>query len=798
MGMSTAATEPLFATTAALATAGRTAINDFLWFVDHDGYRVVFCRHEPIYRVGLEDVRHLRQVAVALRQSELATQQELAQAFGYSVATLRRWEGRFQQDGLDGLDNRHSSGRPRRISASQEVCLRRWVAADLTIADMGRRLGVSTTTVDRALHRLGLHRPPSPAPALPGLEPEEAPARADRARDAAAADTGPGTAAPTLPPSADAAPTTPASAPVPTTTAHTPEPAVPLPVGCTIDQDPRDRSGDRFLARQGLLADAVPLFADADALPRAGVWLALPLLVRHQTPTIFEKLYGSLAPAFYGLRTVVVTLFLCALLRIKRPENLKEYAPADLGQLLGLDRMPEVKTLRRKLSRLAAHGHGVALMQALAEQRLAEQGSALAFLYVDGHVREYHGKVPLTKAKKPQRQVATPAATDVWVNDGHGVPLLVVTLPMNEQLTQVLEPIVAEIQTLMEPGRRFTVLFDRGGFSAKLFRRLLALGVDLITYRRGKRRKVPRHCFQEQHLDVDGRRQTYQVYDQARVRVGRLRAAQRHPRPDAGPEYLWLRQITVLRADGRQTVLLTNRTDLAAAAVAYHLFQRWRQENYFKYMEAEYALDALVEYAAEELPAGADRPNPRRARLTRQLQQARAEVTRLQAALGAQVEANAEQQRATVRGFKIAHAELRSQLHAAEQRVERLCRRRQQEPKRIPANDRQQLPKEKKLVVDAVKMVAYQVETELLGLLQGDYARTADEGRTFLQAVFQSSAAVQVLPGVLQVTIAAQSSPHRTEALAQLCAKLNAQTTCYPGSDLRLQFAVQSHEPLIS
>ena len=150
-----------------------------------------------------------------------------------------------------------------------------------------------------------------------------------------------------------------------------------------------------------------------------------------------------------------------------------------------------------------------------------------------------------------------------------------------------------------------------------------------------------------------------------------------------------------------------------------------------------------------------------------------------------------------MRGFKIAHAELRRQLQTAEQRVERLRRRRRQEPKRIPASALKQLPKEKKLVVDALKMVAFQVETELLGLLQGEYARAEDEGHTFLQAVFQSSATVKVMPGVLHVTIAAQSSPHRTQALGQLCDKLNAQTTCYPGSDLRLQFAVQPHEPLI-
>jgi len=48
----------------------------------------------------------------------------------------------------------------------------------------------------------------------------------------------------------------------------------------TIDHDPRHRSGDRALARLGLLEDALPLFADAECAPRAGALLAVPLLVR--------------------------------------------------------------------------------------------------------------------------------------------------------------------------------------------------------------------------------------------------------------------------------------------------------------------------------------------------------------------------------------------------------------------------------------------------------------------------------------------------------------------------------------
>jgi hypothetical protein len=37
----------------------------------------------------------------------------------------------------------------------------------------------------------------------------------------------------------------------------------------TLDHDPQDRSGDRALARVGLLDDAVPRFAQAEVVTRA-------------------------------------------------------------------------------------------------------------------------------------------------------------------------------------------------------------------------------------------------------------------------------------------------------------------------------------------------------------------------------------------------------------------------------------------------------------------------------------------------------------------------------------------------
>lgn len=89
---------------------------------------------------------------------------------------------------------------------------------------------------------------------------------------------------------------------------------------------------------------------------------------------------------------------LLALLRIPRPETLKQYAPDGLGHIVGLDRMPEVKTLRRKLARLANMKRSRELGRELAQRRVRERGRLVGFLYVDGHVRAYHGKHSIPKA----------------------------------------------------------------------------------------------------------------------------------------------------------------------------------------------------------------------------------------------------------------------------------------------------------------------------------------------------------------------------------------------------------------
>jgi hypothetical protein len=259
---------------------------------------------------------------------------------------------------------------------------------------------------------------------------------------------------------------------------------------------------------------------------------------------------------------------------------------------------------------------------------------------------------------------------------------------------------------------------------------------------------------------------------------------------------LRLRQVTRRMDNGHQTPILTSRRDLPAAQVAYRMFDRWRQENFFKYLREEYALDALAEYATTPDDATREVPNPAWAAADTKLRQAYAQWDRLQAEYGLEAWINLEQQRRTMRGFKTAHGKLGQKLWDAWEQVQRLEKRRTAIPKRVPVQSVTDKPvvklaPERKHLTNVIKMLAYQSESDLLRLAAPHYRRAGDEGRTLIQSALASAADIQVTKKELRLTLAAQSSPHRTRAVAALCKELNTIRTLFPGSRLRLRYAIR-------
>ena len=714
-------------------------INERCLLRSQDGHCVVLVSGINLAQYASSDRMAEVHAMVSLVEQGWANLIEVARAFACCARTVRRHQQRFEEGGLAALG--HTNGYPpgrARLAAARERLVQRLKAQGVGQREIARRIGVSEKAIRKLLQRLGWKATPPPQSQLL-LE-----------------------AVPTADPNLSA--------------------FCAAAENCVLSQDtdPRDRCADRLLARLGLLEDAPPLFGSAKAVPRAGVLLALPVLVASGVFTCAQEIYGSLGPAFYGLRTSLLTLLLMALWRIKRPEGLKEYSPQDLGQVLGLDRAPEVKTLRRKLARLATAGRAAQFGQALAQHRVTLRGAALGFLYTDGHVRVYHGQHALPKAHVARMRISLPATSDYWVNDSAGDPLFVVTAEANAGLVKMLPGILGQVRALVGK-RRVTVVFDRGGYSPKLFQQILAAGFDLLTYRKGRYPHIPRQRFQERRTRRDGRTTAYVLADQeVRLLKGKLR----------------LRQVTRRMDNGHQTPILTSRWDLPAAQVAYRMFDRWRQENFFKYLREEYALDALVEYATVPDDPTREVPNPAWAALDAQLRQAQAQLDRLQAEYGLEALTNLEHQRRTMRGFKTAQGKLGQKIWSAWQRVLQLENRRVAVPRRVPVQTVRQEPvvklaPERKHLTNLLKMVAYQAESDLLRLVAPHYRRADQEGRTLIQSAVATAADLEATKTGLRVTLAAQSSPHRTRAIAALCEELNQTKTIFPGSRLRLHYTIR-------
>ena len=238
-------------------------------------------------------------------------------------------------------------------------------------------------------------------------------------------------------------------------------------------------------------------------------------------------------------------------------------------------------------------------------------------------------------------------------------------------------------------------------------------------------------------------------------------------------------------ATGHQTQVLTTREDPDPAPVAYAMFHRWSQENFFRYMRAHYALDALDSYATVDDDPARMAPNPARRHADRQLRDARHRLSECEAAEG----------RASVRGRRPS-PELLDAFAAARADIDRLAAAAKAIPAKLPLGqvrpEAVRLAPERKRIHDAIRMATYNAESALARLLAPHYARAEDEARSLLREAFRTPADLEVFRDHLHVRLCPLSAPRRTRAIAGLWDTLTATKTTYPGSSLTLVYSTKT------
>jgi hypothetical protein len=707
-------------------------VSDTLAVQDDGTYVVFFNAAGPIYSCRRDDQLAIRLGAVTVIEQDLASVAATAAAITLHKATLFRELKRFREDGAMGLlPKRRGPRGPHKL----------------------------TPSVLRQAQR-ALNRGDSIRSAAEGLPVGEGALRAAMKRGLLTAPSGKKSSVPTA-----------------GTEATGPSTRAAEDQGCEAGTAVK-RTLDRALARSGHLIEAEPGFRPAESVPGAGVLLALPALEEQGLLEVGQEVYGALRNGFFGLRPILLTFAFMALLRIKAPEQLTEHAPAELGILLGLDRAQEVKTLRRNLSEMGERKLAHTYSGKLTERWARAEPRELAILYIDGHVRPYNGRThTLPKLHVQQRDRAMPGTKDFHVNDRQADPLLFMTANATEGMLSTLEStLLPEVRELVGPRRRITIAFDREGWSPKLFAKWKEEKFDVLTYRKGKQTIWQKRFFSQVVGKVNNRPVEYCLAERRVKLTNGLR----------------VREIRRLCDSGHQTSIITTNEKLPLLEVAYRMFSRWKQENFFRYMKHEFALDHLCTYEVE--PADPKRlvTSPERKELQKKLRAARAARTKL-------IERHGELKPGKkIRAGKkmVDEEELDGLIIKRDAEIRKLDAALAPLPKKVPLDTVLvpekivKLERERKVLVDAIKLTAFRAESALARLVEPLFKRHEDEARKLLKSIFKATADVLPDERKRQLTIRFHglANARATRALADLCVLMTERETLYPGTDLRLRF----------
>ncbi|MFQ5931578.1 MAG: putative transposase [Nitrospiraceae bacterium] len=554
------------------------------------------------------------------------------------------------------------------------------------------------------------------------------------------------------------------------------------------------RTLDRVAAAIGELDGAPAQFEAVDDLSQGGVLWALPALLDNGLLRHSRDLY-ALPKGFYGIETVFLLLALMALARVKSIEQIRYAAPGEWGKLLGLDRIPEVRTLRQKLQALCGEpGRAARWGNQLAREWMQADPQSAGIFYADGHVRVYHGQL----TKLPRHYVARErlclrGTTDYWINALDGRPFFLVSREVDPGLIAMLrEELVPRLEMMVpqpppeksEPSRpRFTLVFDREAYSPDFFRQMKAKQIAILTYH-----KYPGDPWAKEEF---GRHEVELIRGE-RVKMS---LAERGTRLSNG---LWLREIRKLTDSGHQTSILSTDYHARLTQLAASMFARWCQENFYKYMREHFHLDRLVEYGTESIPETTRVVNPRWRELDSQIRSLNGQRQRQLARFG-ELELEGELQEGEVERYQRHKGQLQENIAHLDRQMDQVKGQRKQTPhhiavKQLPAPDRfSRLRTERKQFVDTLKLIAYRAETNMVQIVREKLSRRHD-ARALLRQVYGTE--VDLKPNLQENTLTVRlhhlTQAAHDEAIRHLCRQLNETETIFPGTELKLIYELGS------
>ncbi len=742
-----------------LIAEGATRISDLISVVRENGQWTYFCGAQPVFQHAENDRPSFQMFTAQLICQAVCRQVDIVRAFGVSKNSVIRSVDKYRAGGVKAFYTSRATRGASVMTPEVTAQAQQLLGAGWSPREVAEHLHLKLDTVRKAIQQGRLTKT---GPLEPGMSASE---KAPAPQPPAATDK---------------------------STRAVLDAAAEMGTACT-------RPDERVLAAFGLLDGAPTRFETCRDVSFGGVLCALPALAANG---LFRHIHDCLVQVrgYYSTLHVIVLLAHMALCRIKAVEQLQYQPPGEFGKLMGLDRVPEVRCLRRKLAALSLDDGPQKWAGLLSRDWLEAAPELAGVLYVDGHVRLYHGsQTALPKRYVSRQRLCLRGTTGYWVNDVLGQPYFAVDRPIDHGLLEALRSDIVPRLLADVPGQptaeelqadryraRFVIVFDREGYSPEFFKEMWRTHrIACITYHKYSGDDWPVEEFAEVETMLPN------------GEVVSIKLAERGTWIGNRKSGLWVREVRKLTTSGHQVSLISTAFSGSPLQDSARLFSRWSQENFFRYMMEHFAIDLLNEYRTEEIPE-TKRPvvNPKWRELDRQKRSVKSKLTNRQARFAA-LTLHPESDQAAVAKWQRQKAALVEEIEQLDKEMAEINSQLKTTPShlawdKLPESEKfQRLAPSRKQLVDTVKLIAYRAETAMAAIVRESLART-DDARSLLCDLFRSEA--DLLPdlkqGVLRVQVHPMSNPRANRAIAHLLEHLNATEFTYPGTELKLVYSI--------
>ena len=740
---------------------GASQINGLISVIFQDKQWTYFCGVQPVFTHPENDHKSFRMFTAQLCCQGVCTQAQIIRTFGVSKNSVLRSVAKYRREEISGFYRPRKSRGPSVMTAQITVRTQSLLDRGHSRREVAEELGLHYDTLRKAIDQGRVHLSDK-ATSVDAIS-QKSETSSERTigsdkttrsdADAAAGDE--------------------------------------MGMACT-------RPAERVLAAVGKLpGGATTQFQSCRDVSYGGVLCALPALAENG---LFRHLKTLPALSGYYMKLhVILLLAYMALCRIKIVEKLQYETPGELGKLMGLDRIPEVRCLRKKLAQLSQNDSPQQWAALLSQDWMQQSPELAGTLYVDGHVRLYHGKLTQLPRRYVSRQrLCLRGMTDYWVNDALGQPFFSVERPVDHGLLEALRNDIVPRLLQEVPNQptaeqleadpylcRFVIVFDREGYSPDFFREMWQQRIACITYHKYPKDPWPESEFKQTHVPMPNGEGVVMTLAERGSWIGNQR------------EGLWVREVRKLTDSGHQTSLISTAFGRLGLENAGQMFSRWSQENFFRYMMEHFEIDALSEYGTEVIPE-TNQPvvNPQRRQLERDCRSVKSKLTRLQARFAA-LTLHPQTEVSQIPKWQRKKADLQDQIEQFENELATLKERKQSTPKHLAWDDLpesekfERLTPSRKRLTDTVKLIAYRAETALASIVREKMSHV-DEARSLIRELFRCAA--DILPneasGVLEVRLHTLANPRSNRAVQHLLDHLNAAEYTYPGTNLRLLYSL--------